>query len=256
MRPRLLVVDDDPDVRDSLRRALGYAGYSVTTAANGLDALSSLSRSPADLVILDVLMPMLDGLDTCRALRDRGSAAPVLVLTARDSVDDRVAGLDSGADDYLTKPFDFKELLARLRALSRRITQIRPGVLQVADLTLNPENHGISRAGKRISVTAKEYALLEFLMMNQNRVVNREQIAQHDASAGGNAGRQHARRRPGRARGAHLRKLRRPRPAANPSSPRRPSSCSTGHLPTLSLRGRSLSVGLRRGPVKRCSRIE
>jgi two-component system copper resistance phosphate regulon response regulator CusR len=101
------------------------------------------------------------------------------MLTARDAVDDRVAGLDSGADDYLTKPFDFKELLARLRALSRRSTEIRPEVIQVADLTLNPENHAIIRAGKRISVTAKEYALLEFLMLNQSRVVNREQIAQH-----------------------------------------------------------------------------
>ncbi len=101
------------------------------------------------------------------------------MLTARDAVDDRVAGLDSGADDYLTKPFDFKELLARLRALSRRSTEIRPEVIQVADLTLNPENHAISRAGRRINVTAKEYALLEFLMLNQNRVVNREQIAQH-----------------------------------------------------------------------------
>ena len=120
MQSRLLVVDDDPDVRDSLRRALGYAGYAVATAVNGADALASVSRSPVDLIILDVLMPMLDGFDTCRALRERGNATPVIVLTARDAVDDRVAGLEAGADDYLVKPFALRELLARVNALLRR----------------------------------------------------------------------------------------------------------------------------------------
>jgi two-component system copper resistance phosphate regulon response regulator CusR len=115
----------------------------------------------------------------CRELRGAGFGTPILMLTARGSVDDRVAGLDSGADDYLAKPFDFKELLARMRALLRRSTGLRPPVIQVADLVLNTGNHAVARAGRQLSMTAKEYALLEFLMLNQNRVVSREQIAQH-----------------------------------------------------------------------------
>jgi two-component system copper resistance phosphate regulon response regulator CusR len=174
-----LLVEDEPRVAGFLAKGLRERAYAVDVARDGEEALYYAGVNDYDLVILDVMLPVKDGYAVCRELRGSGYRSPILMLTARDSVDDRVAGLDSGADDYLTKPFDFKELLARLRALSRRITQIRPGVLQVADLTLNPENHGISRAGKRISVTAKEYALLEFLMMNQNRVVNREQIAQH-----------------------------------------------------------------------------
>src|ERR1700732_4308088 len=118
---RLLVVDDDPDVRDSLARALCYAGYTVTTAVHGADALDCLARSPVDLICLDVLMPMVDGFDACRRLRQRGDATPVLVLTARDAVDDRVTGLEVGADDYLVKPFALRELMARARALLRRV---------------------------------------------------------------------------------------------------------------------------------------
>ena len=137
MQHRLLVVDDDPDVRDSLRRALGYAGYSVATAANGADALSCVARSPVDLIILDVLMPMLDGFETCRVLRERGDATPVLTLTALDAVDDRVAGLEAGADDYLVKPFALRELIARVNALLRR-TQPPRDVLGYADLTRRP----------------------------------------------------------------------------------------------------------------------
>ena len=117
---RLLVVDDDPDVRESLERALRHAGFAVTTAGHGADALASLARSPVDLIVLDVLMPMLDGFDACRRLRQRGDATPVLVLTAKDAVDDRVTGLEAGADDYLVKPFALRELQARLRALLRR----------------------------------------------------------------------------------------------------------------------------------------
>ncbi len=113
-------MDDDPDVRDSLERALRYAGYTVTTAVHGADALDRLAQSPVDLIVLDLLMPMVDGFDACRRLRQRGDATPVLVLTARDAVDDRVAGLEAGADDYLVKPFALRELLARIRALLRR----------------------------------------------------------------------------------------------------------------------------------------
>jgi two-component system response regulator MprA len=175
MRSRLLVVDDDPDVRDSLRRALGYAGYAVATAANGADALSSLSRSPADLVILDVLMPMLGGLDTCRALRERGNATPVLVLTARDAVDDRVAGLEAGADDYLVKPFALRELLARVNALLRR-TQPPRDVLGYADLTLDLTSRTATRGGSEVILTRIEFALLELLLRNAEQVLSYDVI--------------------------------------------------------------------------------
>ena len=176
---RVLLVEDEPRIAGFIAKGLRERAYAVDLARDGEEALYYAGVNEYDLVILDVMLPVKDGYGVCRELRGSGFRSPILMLTARDAVDDRVAGLDSGADDYLTKPFDFKELLARLRALSRRSTEIRPEVIQVADLTLNPENHAISRAGKRISVTAKEYALLEFLMLNQNRVVNREQIAQH-----------------------------------------------------------------------------
>ncbi len=175
MHPRLLVVDDDPDVRDSLRRALGYAGYDVATAGNGADALASVFRSPVDLIILDVLMPMLDGFDTCRALRDRGNATPVLVLTARDAVDDRVAGLEAGADDYLVKPFALRELLARVNALLRR-TQPPRDVLGYADLTLDLAARTATRDGTPISLTKIEFALLELLLRNAEQVLSYDVI--------------------------------------------------------------------------------
>jgi len=175
----VLLVEDEPRIAGFIAKGLRERAYAVDVARDGEEALYYAGVNEYDLVILDVMLPIKDGYAICRELRGSGFRSPILMLTARDAVDDRVAGLDSGADDYLTKPFDFKELLARLRALSRRSTEIRPEVIQVADLTLNPENHAISRAGRNISVTAKEYALLEFLMLNQNRVVNREQIAQH-----------------------------------------------------------------------------
>ena len=176
---RVLLVEDEPRIAGFIAKGLRERAYAVDVARDGEEALYYAGVNEYDLVILDVMLPIKDGYAICRELRGSGFRSPILMLTARDAVDDRVAGLDSGADDYLTKPFDFKELLARLRALSRRSTEIRPEVIQVADLTLNPENHAISRAGRSISVTAKEYALLEFLMLNQDRVVNREQIAQH-----------------------------------------------------------------------------
>jgi len=174
-----LLVEDEPRIAGFIAKGLRERAYAVDVARDGEEALYYAGVNEYDLVILDVMLPIKNGYVVCRELRGSGFRSPILMLTARDAVDDRVAGLDSGADDYLTKPFDFKELLARLRALSRRSTEIRPEVIQVADLTLNPENHAISRAGRRINVTAKEYALLEFLMLNENRVVNREQIAQH-----------------------------------------------------------------------------
>ena len=175
MQPRLLVVDDDPDVRDSLRRALGYAGYDVATAGNGADALGALSRSPVDLIILDVLMPKLDGFETCRALRDRGNPTPVLVLTARDAVDDRVTGLEAGADDYLVKPFALRELLARVSALLRR-SQAPRDVLGYADLTLDLAARTANRDGTPISLTRIEFALLELLLRNAEQVLSYDVI--------------------------------------------------------------------------------
>jgi two-component system, OmpR family, response regulator MprA len=175
MRSRLLVVDDDPDVRDSLRRALGYAGYAVATATNGMEALSSLSRSPVDLVILDVLMPMLDGLDACRALRERGNTIPVLLLTARDAVVDRVAGLEAGADDYLVKPFALRELQARVNALLRRAQPPRE-VLGYADLTLDVTSRTVTRDDTPVSLTKIEFALLELLVRNAEQVLSYDVI--------------------------------------------------------------------------------
>jgi two-component system response regulator MprA len=175
MQSRLLVVDDDPDVRDSLRRALGYAGYGVATAANGADALNSVAQSPVDLIILDVLMPMLDGFDTCRALRERGNATPVLVLTARDAVDDRVTGLEAGADDYLVKPFALRELLARVNALLRR-TQPTRDVLGYADLTLDLTARTATRGGVPVALTRIEFALLELLLRNAEQVLSYDVI--------------------------------------------------------------------------------
>jgi two-component system, OmpR family, response regulator MprA len=172
---RVLVVDDDPDVRDSLSRALRYAGYQVITAVHGGAALDLVARSPVDLIVLDVLMPILDGLDACRRLRERGDATPVLVLTARDSVDDRVTGLDAGADDYLVKPFALGELQARVRALLRR-TQGQRDVLGYADLTLDADARRVTRDGQEIVLTRMEFGLLELLMRNAEQVLSYDVI--------------------------------------------------------------------------------
>jgi two-component system response regulator MprA len=171
----VLVVDDDRDVRDSLGRALGYAGYSVSTAANGADALSTVAQAPVDLIILDVLMPMLNGLDACRALRGRGVATPILVLTARDAIDDRVAGLEAGADDYLVKPFALRELMARVNALLRRARPVRD-LLGYADLTLDLTARSVTRSGVPLTLTKIEFALLELLVRNAEQVLSYDMI--------------------------------------------------------------------------------
>jgi two-component system, OmpR family, copper resistance phosphate regulon response regulator CusR len=176
---RILLVEDEARVAGFIARGLREESYAVDVAADGEQALYAASVNPYDLVILDVMLPVKDGYAVCRELRAAGYRGPVLMLTARDAVDDRVAGLDSGADDYLTKPFDFKELLARLRALLRRSTQLRPPVARVADLVLDTASHTVERGGKAVPLTAKEYALLEYLVLNEGRVVGREQIAQH-----------------------------------------------------------------------------
>lgn len=176
---RILLVEDESRVAAFIAKGLREQTYAVDIASDGEQAIYHAAVNEYDLVILDVMLPVKDGHNVCRELCTGGLGAPILMLTARAAVDDRVAGLDSGADDYLAKPFDFKELLARLRALLRRSKGLRPQIMQVADVALNTGSHAVMRAGRPVSLTAKEYALLEFLMLNENRVVGREQIAQH-----------------------------------------------------------------------------
>jgi two-component system copper resistance phosphate regulon response regulator CusR len=176
---RILLVEDETRVAGFVARGLREHSYAVDVAGDGERALYLAAINQYDVVILDVLLPKKNGHAVCRELRHDGFRAPILMLTARDSIDDRVTGLDCGADDYMVKPFDFKELLARLRALSRRSGVPRAQVLYVADLSLNTASHAVTRCGRAVNLTAKEYALLEFLVLHQGRVVGREAIAQH-----------------------------------------------------------------------------
>ena len=176
---RILLVEDESRVAGFIAKGLREQAYAVDIASDGEQALYQAAVNQYDIVILDVMLPLKDGHTVCRELRASGFRTPILMLTARGAVDDRVEGLDSGADDYLAKPFDFKELLARLRALLRRPAGLLPQVARVADLTLDTGSHAVTRAGKPVSLTAKEYALIEFLVLNQGRVVGREQIGQH-----------------------------------------------------------------------------
>jgi two-component system copper resistance phosphate regulon response regulator CusR len=176
---RILLVEDESRVAGFIAKGLREQSYAVDISSDGEQALYQAAVNQYDIVILDVMLPVKDGHTVCRELRASGFRTPILMLTARGNVDDRVEGLDSGADDYLAKPFDFKELLARLRALLRRPAGLLPHVARVADLVLNTASHAVTRAGKPVALTAKEYALIEFLMLNQGRVVGREQIGQH-----------------------------------------------------------------------------
>nr|WP_307837761.1 response regulator transcription factor [Actinoplanes rishiriensis] len=175
---RVLVVDDDPDVRDSLRRSLSFEGYEVTTAGDGLQALDAIAADRPDVVVLDLQMPVLGGLEACRRLRKQGSDVPVLMLTARQATRDRVTGLDAGADDYLPKPFALEELLARLRALARRFTAgtAATGVLHFADLELDTATREVCRAGRPVTLTRTEYQLLELFLRHPRQVLTRRQI--------------------------------------------------------------------------------
>jgi DNA-binding response OmpR family regulator len=176
---RVLVVEDEPRVAAFIARGLREQSYAVDIARDGDEALYQASINRYDIVLLDVLLPVKDGFEVCRQLRQEGFAAPILILTARDAVDDRVTGLDCGADDYLCKPFDFKELLARIRALLRRAGQVRPEILKVADLALNTLSHSVTRGAVSINLTAKEYALLEFFVLREGHLLSREEIAEH-----------------------------------------------------------------------------
>ncbi|MDX6616402.1 MAG: two-component system, OmpR family, response regulator MprA [Solirubrobacterales bacterium] len=173
---RVLVVDDEPQFRRALERALKLEGYEVEVAGNGVEALRTLADGPADAIVLDVLMPKLDGLETCRRLRAVGDVTPVLMLTARDAVEDRVDGLDAGADDYLVKPFALEELLARLRALLRRHENGGSESLGYDDLTLTPATREVRRGDRQIELTKTEFALLELLLRHPKQVLGRGQI--------------------------------------------------------------------------------
>jgi two-component system response regulator MprA len=176
---RILVVDDEPSVRDALDRALRLDGYKVRLAPDGRAALDALADDPPDAVVLDVLMPAPDGLEVCRRLRAAGDRTPVLLLTARDAVPDRVRGLDAGADDYLVKPFALEELSARLRALLRRTGTPAAETLKLADLKLDTGGHTVERAGLRIELTRTEFLLLELLLRHPRQVLTRGQIFEH-----------------------------------------------------------------------------
>ncbi|MFB7724551.1 MULTISPECIES: response regulator transcription factor [unclassified Nocardia] len=177
----VLVVEDDPNVRSTLDQLLRFEGYRVLLADDGLTALATLEADRPDLAVVDVAMPRMDGLSLCRALRRKGDRLPILVLTARHQVGDRVAGLDAGADDYLAKPFDTEELLARLRALLRRSAPDEPAsaLLTAADLTLDPATREVHRGTRLLDLTRTEFDVLELLLRNQRVVLSRGQIYEH-----------------------------------------------------------------------------
>jgi len=172
----ILVVDDEPAVRDALERALRTAGYVVRLAANGAEGLEAVADQHPDLVVLDVLMPVMDGFEACRRLREAGDRTPVLMLTARDAIDDRVDGLDAGADDYVVKPFALDELLARIRALLRRSGVADDKPLRFADLELDPVTREVRRGERRVELSRTEHSLLELFLLNPKRVLSREII--------------------------------------------------------------------------------
>ena len=176
-RPQVLVVDDEPPMRAALTRALELGGFEVELAIDGEDGLRQAGDGGADVVVLDLMMPRLDGLDVCRTMRERGDRTPVLMLTARDAVADRVEGLEAGADDYLVKPFALEELLARIRALLRRTgAEEREGPPRFADLVMDSASRSVRRGERTLELTRTEYLLLELLMENPRRVLSREQI--------------------------------------------------------------------------------
>jgi len=176
---RILIVEDDKKVGAFLEKGLKEEQYAVDVCRDGEEAMDLAMANPYDVIILDIMLPKKDGFSVCRELRQAGVLTPILMLTAKDTVEDKVAGLTEGADDYLTKPFSFEELLARIRALLRRSQDYKTKVLKVADLELDPARRQATRAGRKIPLTGKEYALLEYMMRNKGRVLTESMIIEH-----------------------------------------------------------------------------
>lgn len=176
---RILVAEDEKDLNKLISDRLKGEHYSVDTCFNGREALDYMAAAQYDAVIMDIMMPVLDGLGVLKTIRKKGISTPVLLLTARDSIEDRVQGLDAGANDYLVKPFAFEELLARIRVLLRQPAGIADNCLRLADLTLNLDSHKVFRGGREISLSGKEFALLRYMMQNKEIVLSRERIEQH-----------------------------------------------------------------------------
>jgi two-component system copper resistance phosphate regulon response regulator CusR len=176
---RILIVEDEPRMASVIAKGLREQSYAVDVADDGEVGLYQTSINDYDLIVLDVLLPHRDGYEVCRELRARGDATPILMLTARATIDDRLTGFEAGADDYLTKPFSFRELLARIHALLRRDSKLRPDVLEIEDLIVDSASHRVSRASHHVELTAKEYALLEYLARRAGQLVSRAEIAAH-----------------------------------------------------------------------------
>ena len=176
---RVLLVEDDNRIANFVAKGLRENSYAVDIASDGDEAIYMASINSYDIFILDINLPKKDGFDVCSELRESGNKKPILMLTARDALDDRISGLDIGADDYLTKPFEFRELLARVRALLRRQNEIRPPQIVISDLQIDTSSRTVHRGGRQIELTTKEYSLIEFLAINKGKVVGREEISEH-----------------------------------------------------------------------------
>jgi len=176
---RILIVEDEKSLAEAIKKGLEEEDYAVDVAYNGEDGLFMAENEPSDLIILDIMLPIIDGMTILKKIRKAGVKTPVLMLTAKDAITDRVSGLDSGADDYLTKPFHFEELLARIRVLLRRDSEGKTSAIPIGDLLINMASHEVKRGGKEILLSAKEYTLLELLAINRNKVLSRTYISEH-----------------------------------------------------------------------------
>lgn len=176
---RILIVEDEKSLADIIKKGLEEEGYAVDVSYNGKEGLFMAENEPSDLIILDIMLPVIDGMTILKKIRKAGIKTPVVMLTAKDTIMDKVSGLDSGADDYLTKPFSFEELLARMRALLRRNTEVKTSVLMIENLTIDTATHEVKREGKDILLSAKEYALLEYMAINRNKVLSRTALTEH-----------------------------------------------------------------------------
>ena len=176
---RILIVEDEKSLADIIKKGLEEEDYAVDVAYNGEDGLFMAENEPSDLIILDIMLPIVDGMTILKKIRKVGVKTPVLMLTAKDTLMDKVSGLDTGADDYLTKPFLFEELLARIRALLRRTSETKTSMIEIGDLVINMATHEVKRKGRDVLLSAKEYVLLEFMAMNRNKVLSRTMLTEH-----------------------------------------------------------------------------